>query len=167
MAAGVKRSNIELNVLTKLKTQIKNSSKKIDEILLNNGYDKLSLYLSLPEKFDVKGPDFDEFCKKRMMFYNPECNIQDYLETTIVNPQLFEYDIVVTYARKNPVFIELNNFYHYETKDKMNSLKDLAHQIATDYAKEYFIRNHGYKLLWVRTLDTEISECVKAIYKEI
>lgn len=167
MSANVKNSNIELDVLTELHAHLKASSKSYDDILLNHGYTSISLYLTLPEEFDVKGPDFDDFCKRRMMYYMPGYDIQKHLKSTVVKPQSLDYDLVVTYARKDPVFIELNNFYHYETKDKMNSLEELARQLANDYAKEYFIRKNGYQLLWIRTQDVELSECVKAICKRI
>lgn len=167
MSANVKNSNIELNVLTELHAYLKASAKSFDDILLNHGYPSISLYMTLPEEFDVKGPDFDDFCQRRMMYYMPGYDIQKHLKSTVVRPQSLDYDLVVTYTRKDPVFIELNNFYHYETKDKMNSLEELARQLANDYAKEYFIRQNGYQLLWIRTQDVELSECVKAICKKI
>lgn len=164
---GYKNSSIESDVRMQLKSHIRKTKKNV-EVMLNPNYDDLSaLYLSFPEKYDVAGPDFDKFCEERMKLYLPGFKIQEHLKSTIVNPQRFCFDIVLTYTRKDPTFIELNNFYHYYVIDGKNSYEGLARQLALDFAKQQLILSHGYKFLEVRTVDIPGKEYFNTVKKAV
>lgn len=164
---GYKNSSIENDVLIKLRSHIRKTKKNV-EVMLNPEYDDLSaLYLSFPEKYDVSGPEFDKFCEERMKLYLPGFKIQDYLKDTIVNPQRFCFDIVLTYPRKDPVFVELNNFYHYYVIDGKNTYEGLARQLALDFAKKKLIEAHEYRFMEVRTVNVPEKEYFDTVKKAV
>lgn len=164
---GYKNSNIESDVRVALKSHIRKTKKNV-EVMLNPDYkDMAILYLAFPKSFDVAGPEFDKFCEERMNVYMPGYDIQKHLKSTIVHPQRFSFDIVLDYQRKEPVFIELNNFYHYYVIEGKNTYESLARQLALDYAKEKLITSHGYKFVNVRTVDVPEKEYISAVKKVV
>lgn len=164
---GYKNSYIESDVRVRLKSHIRKTKKNV-EVLLNPDYkDMAVLYLTFPKNYDVAGPEFDKFCEERMKAYMPGFKIQDYLKSTVVHPQRFSFDFVLTYPRKDPVFIELNNFYHYYVIEGKNNYESLARQLALDFAKQKLITAHGYKFVEVRTVDVPENEYINTVKKVV
>lgn len=164
---GRKKSCAEMSVAENISAYANVKGISVDTIFVNKNSEDLMEYLDLPETFDVKGKDFEEFCKKRIEKYLPYINILDYLETTVVNPKLLIFDIAVTYKRKDPIFVELNNFYHYKVINGLNSYTELASKLATDYAKKKLIEMSGYRFLEVSTMERAQKEYLEDIYKVI
>ena len=164
---GVKRSCPEMAVAENISAYANAKGLNVKELLLNKNSDELMEFLDFPETFDVKGPDLLDFCRERTSKFLGFIDITKYIESTVVNPKLFTFDIVATYSRKDPVFIELNDFYHYKVISGLNTYEELARNLVTDFAKKKLIEMSGYSLVEIPTMGRSKKEYLEDVYKVI
>lgn len=164
---GVKNSNQEMEVSENISSYARRRGIPLREVLLNKGKADLDEFLVLPATFDVRGKDFDDFARRRLEKYLPFINANDYLKDPIVHSGQFNFDVVVTYQRKDPVFFELNDFYHYKPVSGKNTYEDIVRRIACDYAKKVLLESAGYRYVEIPTVGKNPNQYLDQILKEI
>jgi hypothetical protein len=164
---GKKNSNQELSTAEAIVAYASTKGISLKEVHLNPSCESVDEYLAPPSDIDVKGPDFEKYMEERICQLMPHINWRDYLKSTVVNTKPLRFDIVVKYERKDPVFIELNDFYHYKVTSGMNTPEELVRNIVTDYAKRILIKSNGYKFLEVTTMGRSQQDYLEQIYKAL
>lgn len=164
---GIKNSCQEMEVTEHISSHARQRGIPLREVLLNKNKVALDEFLVLPVTFDVRGKGFEDYARARLEKYLPFINAMDYLKDPIVHSDKFSFDIVVTYHRKDPVFFELNDFYHYRAVSGKTSYETIVRKIACDYAKKVLVESAGYKFVEIPTIDKRVDEYIGEVLKEI